>query len=757
MQARWVWALVLCLFGLGVAKSQNTDWARAVRAAQQLYQGDRGAASPSSTSPEQSSQRDFKLERADSASQDGDNVRLSGNVRFRFRDFDVTCDDAEGNLETEIFTLRGRVKVRGEGLGYQGEKVVVNFKDRTAEFERARTVIEPKLIQGPLKQNIFIQGASGTGSESRYSLADGICTTCELEHPHYHLSAREIEVFPENRMILRDARLEILGATILRVPYLSIPLDETAPRYLPETGQSRDEGYFIKTRFGIGVPGDETLDARVDLMTKLGLGLGTDLRYRDAGRLMSGDLRLYGLVGPRKTLTGSLNHRQQLGSVNLNINADYSRFNYLTSPNNTTLTLRNLATFPLLGGQTRIAYNRLTNQAPNFRTESQNIQLGDNRSWRGGLTTTLDVNLSSVSSRSGTFDQVRRVLDLRASATQRFTSVDAQLAYLRTVPITESANFFSATDQTPLFTLRSDLHRLTGRRSGFNLQTEMSIGEWVDSVRRRSVTRTHFEVVLPQQTFKADRLTMNVAGRFKQSLYSDDTAQFVFGTDAAIGYRLGERVGVNVRHNYLRPQGFSPLTVDRTGRNDLFGADITLKLRDDLTVAAQSGYDLLARDRNFPSSWQSIGSRLEWTPSDKFSLRLSATYDMFNEVWNSLRVESALQIQGAKFNIGARFDGQRSTWGAINIFGEGVRWGRLTTSFLLAYNGYTRQFESRQFSFLYDMHCSEALLEIIDNRTGFRNGTQISFFIRLKALPFATPFGRGTRGQGSGIGTGVNF
>lgn len=695
---------------------------------------------------------------ADESTRDGDQVFLKGNVRIKFRDFTATCDEAEGNVKTQIFLLKGHVLVLGEGLNYEGKQVRVNFKEKTAEFISARSTIKPELVKSGLQEPIYIRGDSGTGSERRYTLSRGALTTCALPDPHYDISARSIEVMTGDRMILRDARLTVLGNTLLRLPYLSIPLDYNAPRYIPETGQSRDEGYFIKTRFGIGLPGDDLLDARIDVMSKLGVGLGTDFDYQD--RSMKGALKLYNLIGPQPSTTAGLLHNQRLGNGFLSVNADYANRNYLTAPNNTLVNLRTLYQFQLLGGQTRIAFNRSTNESSSFQTKSQSVQVGDTRSWRGGLRTALDFNLSSYDSRSGFFNQSREVLEVNARASQRFSSVDADLAYQRTIPISEIVNFFSATDQTPLLTLRTDTRRLLGKSSpgrGFNLLTELSVGELIDAVRRRPVGRTTMEFILPQQSLGSGKTTLNIAGRFKQGFYSDNTAQFIFGADSNYSYNFGKDSSLNLRYNYLRPQGYTPLSVDRTGRSDLFGGDVSFRLARTFLVAAQSGYDLLAKDRNLGSSWQSVGTRMEWTPSSNFSLRTSATYDTFSQLWNSIRVDSVVKKGSTKFYLGARYDGQRSTWGAVNLIGEGLRWGRLTTSFLLSYNGYTSRFESRQFSFMYDLHCAEALLEIIDNQTGFRNGTSVAFYIRLKALPFATPFGRGTRGQGYGTGTGVNF
>jgi len=75
-------------------------------------------------------------------------------------------------------------------------------------------------------------------------------------------------------------------------------------------------------------------------------------------------------------------------------------------------------------------------------------------------------------------------------------------------------------------------------------------------------------------------------------------------------------------------------------------------------------------------------------------------------------------------------------------------------SALLAYNGYLKKFEEKHFSFIYDLHCAEAVLQVRESNVGFRSGREIYFFIRIKAFPFDTPFGLTRRGAPIGTATG---
>lgn len=697
----------------------------------------------------------FFLDKAAFVDRDGSKVKMSGGVKFRYGDYIGVADEVEGDLDTEIFILRGNVKLNGKDLDYEGDVIEANFKTEVFGFKRAGSTIKPQLIKGQIKDNLYIRGESGTGSEKYYELAGADCTTCDLPHAHYHIKARKMSVYPQDRLIMRDAEINILGKTILRLPYFSIPLNDYAPRYIPETGQSPDEGYFIKSRFGVGIPGDDLLDTRFDYMTKLGFGLGTDLDYRDKN--MKGTLKVYGLIGQDKTFTSSLNHSQKWGRSTITSALDLSQRNYLSAPGNTTLNTRNTIAIPNSGGNTRLGFNYASNKANNFSTESQNLTLSDQRKV-GKLNISNDFNLSTYISGGSSFSSSRRVLDVRSRAQQSTDRVDIEMQYQRAIPIGTIANFFSGTEMTPMLTFRTDSARVTGAKdSQKKLSMEMSVGELFDSIRKKPISRTFFDVGLPSQTLKSGAFSLNGSSRFRQGLYSDDTAQYIFNSDLGASYQFDTTGSLNIRYNYLRAQGYTPLNIDRTGRTDFFGADLNWKIHN-LNLAATTGYDLLQSEREGlnRTPWQTVGIRAEYNPFSGLEVRTSTSYDTFNKVWSNVRTDIKFERGKTKYLFGIRYDGQRHTWGSANLFAEGLRWGRLQTAFLLSYNGYTKSFESRQFNFVYDMHCSEAVLTIIENNVGFRTGRQVGFYIRLKALPFNTGFGTGTRGQGFGVGSG-NF
>lgn len=707
---------------------------------------------PKDAVPERLNQREldeerrFKVLKAGEFNREGDTFKASGGVHFQFRDYDVKADAVDGDLATEIFELEGNIHVVGKDLDVKGESGTLRAKEREVAFRNARGSLGPQLIKNGLSDNIYIRG-SGEGSEQQYTLTDSGCTTCSLDHPHWELRARTIQVIPNERLVLRGVGVRILGRTRLSLPYVSLPLDRDLPRYLPEFGQSADEGVFVKTRFGLDTRGTDLLDARVDLLSRLGLGLGTELKYA------LGSAALYGIFGPNQSLVGNIDHRQKVLGAEGTLNLNYSQRNYLTAPDSTTLSSRaGLQWRPL-----RVNFNRSTSQTGTFRSESQTVSVAA-QPRLAGWQMSVDGALQSSLSRStnSDFRTDRSVFDLRLRGNRSFRSVDADFLYSRSIPISEINNFFNAGDQTPLLTMNSNSGRLLGGKSRWPLT--FSVGELSDPVRRSPLSRMSFETSAPNQTVKSGRATLNTSGRFRQNLYSDDTAQFLLGYDAGLAYQTTGVDSLRINYRYLRAQGFAPLSGDRTGRSDALSVDFATKLPNDLSLTAGTGYDFLDRSGKV-TPWQTLITRVEWNRDPTTSARLFMTYDPVQQVWQSLRFDTRFTGAGdSRFAVGLRYDGTRSRLGSAALLAENVRFGKLTLNALLNYNGFTKRLDSHQYEAIWDMHCSEAILTWQENRTGFRNGRTINFTIRLKAFPFGSNFGTGTRGQSVfGSNAGLNF
>lgn len=703
----------------------------------------------------------FVLKNAQRALQKGKYIEAEGNVHFLYKGYEVTCERAYGSLDTEIFVLEGKVLLVAADKVVNGHRVQVDFKNDSFGYLDARTILAPSLLGGQLADNLYVRSEVGGGDRKLMELEDSHITTCDYEHPHYEFTARRSTIRPGKRAIFRDVRLKILGRTVLKVPYLVIPLEKYSERYVPEVGRTEDQGYYIKTNWLTPLRGEDVLGSHFDYFEKLGLGLGADYLY--SGANIYGALRLYALTRGLRTLQGSLNHQQNIFGGSLYIDGYYQRNNYLTAPNTTTYSARGSFSLPQRSGTSTFSYFRTGSLTSLYASNQDNIGVTDNRQWNDSLRTDLTVNMTNSESKTfaetGTVVQATRQLDLQFMGTEEFDWATATLEYRRTIPIGRRENFFATEDRTPVIGLRSDARKLFGQKFSriLTFNTEVTWGELVNTADQSRITRATFDINATKDvrsTTSRHQWTLN--GRFKQGLYSDDTAQYVLGLGARYSYYVDRETNLNLRYSYLRPYGFTPLTLDRSGRSHLLSADLTYRPGNDFLVKAQTGYDFLQLQQQ-RTPWQRVSITSEFTHRDNFYARSQTTYDTVSQVWQSFRLDVGWQLGEARLSMGTNFDGQRHTWSNFNLFADGFQIGKLRMGMIFSYNGYNRQVEARHFSFTYDLHCVEAILQVIDNPVGFRAGRQIMFFLRVKALPFDTPFGIGNRGQAIGSGGGVRY
>ncbi|MCW5943836.1 MAG: hypothetical protein KIS66_16510 [Fimbriimonadaceae bacterium] len=683
-------------------------------------------------------------------------LEAEGGVHLIYLGYDLFADEIRGDLGRDVYVLKGNVRAIGSDTVVDGDWVEIRFADRTFSAIHGTTILRPSLLGGRTLQDLFFGGESFHGSEQDVQGERTKLTSCAYPKPHYEIRARATRIQPYDRIQMRNVEVRAFGKRLFNLPFLEIALDSRT-NFTPEVGQSRDEGYYIKTLWNVPVRDGDRMDYRVDYFTKLGPGLGADYGYRRPR--MEGLVKVYGMTQEPHSLIVSNDHSQLFGRAILQVSNIYERNNYLTAPGSTQERTNASLNMPQGSANTRLTYMRSANSSAGFSFGQTTYGLFDQRRLGPQTQYTLESNwVSSSSGSAGGTPIERSQLDVRFRGQHDAKKLTAELEYVRSIPVGANLNFFSASDRTPVFALRTESRRILNKTTAdrIPIRAEVSIGEFADGQTRDRVTRTGLDLNYDKYDRSDRRSRFDQSVRFRQSNYSDDTALWTLQLNPRYSYRLGRDTSFNLRYNYMRSQGYTPLQIDRTGRTDQFTADLSMRPGKPLLLSVQSGYDVLQGDRgNVP--WQTVGTKLEWQPTDWFLFRTLATYDPFRTAWTNLRMDLSWQAGATFVTAAARYDGIRHTWGNFDFFLSNLKWGRVATTAVLTYNGFLKKVEAAQLQFTLDLHCWEAILQVKDNQTGFRTGTEYAFFFRLKALPFDSAFGIGQRGQAIGSGGGFGF
>lgn len=679
----------------------------------------------------------------------GDDIELSDGAEIRVHGFQCMADSIKGNKQTEIYTCSGNVRIIGEDETIVGESVTINMKNRTFFATYGKAQIKPNLLNNQLKSDAFIGGKEFSGSAKKILAKDCTFTTCDLTTPHFHLDAKTSTIEPKREAILKQVKIVILGKTVITLPILWIPLGDRTYKYLPQVGQSADEGFYVKNTYGFPMKGEDRGAVRVDYMSKLGLGLGASYYYRND--TMNGITRVYNVSGASKTTTMNNQHEQTFKWGKLSLNNDYQQNNYLTAPSSTLVNTRAQLKFPR---NTTFTFNQQKQSSTGFSNYNQSMTLNDARQW-GKTTTSLDMTLNKSGSSAGT---PRETMDLRFTGNRDVKAGTLSLEYQRTIPIGDVTNFFPSSDKTPVLSFRSDSSRLFGpeKFKATPFRTEFSVGEYLDPILKKRVSRGMFDFNVNRGIRDKGPWKWDFSGGFKQNMYSDDTAQYRINLATSGSYSLGKRLGINFRYNSMRPFGYSPLAMDRSGTSDMASTDLSFMPNSKFSFGIQTGYDFVRSGRG-EVPWQQVGLRSEYRVGNAFSFRTLSTYDTFRSSWSNVRLDSVWQTPSLVASISARYDAFQSKWASVSAYVDGIEMGKVRFGTVLNYNGYTKRFDTQQYNFVYDLHCAEAVFSISDYGTGFRSGREIGFFIRLKAIPVDSNFGRGRLGNAIGSGSGRDF
>ncbi len=703
---------------------------------------------------------DFQLNHADTITTHGHQVTLDGNVEFIVKGYRVVCDYATINRTTEVATLRGHIHIDGELFTVvEGKQVTVDFINETYESLDSESQLSPELVKGALRDKLYVKGHDTYGSERETVAREGSMTTCNYPAPHYEIDGDSIVIRPARRAIFRKTRIRVLGHTILNLPFLSIPLNERTYHNTPVVGESPDEGYFIKMRYGIPTKNpDYNVDTCEEYMTKLGLGLGGDYTYQALKQ--AGIISVYHIFGPSDDLILSNTHHQVFNWGTVSLQNDYEKDNYLVNPNGTTLNTQLNVNVPEgTRGSDRFSFSEAYSSSFGYATQSQSFGIADQRNFGSRTQTSLNVTYfgtnsqfqESGSSTEPTSNSTQR-MDVNFQAQQDLTAAQAMLQYQRSIPIGSTQTFIGASDETPVLSLQSDARRLLGTTLGqeFPFKTTLSWGDFQDPQTQSSISRGYFDFDFNRIDPSRGKFHVDTNGDFRQGIYSDGAAEYVetFGTN--IRYDLGQNTGFNLRYNYEEPFGYAPLSIDQTGKTDFLSEDLNAKFFKSLLLGAQSGFDFLRMEEH-QIGWQPVGLRLEYTPTKWFMFRGLSNYDTFQQKWSTTEMDLTYAPGATRLAIGATYDGESHTWTDANLFLDHLKIGRTTLATALSYNGYLKMFESEQLSAIYDLHCVEAVFTYQENNYGFRSGNQFQFFLRIKAFPTESPFGVGTRGQPIGL------
>lgn len=678
---------------------------------------------------------------------DQDMVVAYEGVTAVYKDFTITADSAQANLNTNIAMFEGNVKLDNKQNIIEGRRLTLDLKTKEWSFENAKTEILPVAFQNRISSPAFIKGDEVDGNNEELKLKSGTLTTCDLPNPHYYFNVKKMDFYPDRKIIARNVSLFGLGKRLFSLGTLLVPIKGVGTTIIPQIGSSAEEGNFLKTSYAYMANDNHTGIVKLDLMQKRGIGTGIDHTYHiNAG---DGKLSLYYLRDQEiggNNITGNYQHQMKIGTVNMNFNANYRTNSYLYYPSSTSR-----------DWQVTMNQNKVnSNTALSFQNSSSS-GIGDNKTFTSSLrqmsqfskklTGIFSVDMRSYNSTG--MSAADRELESSIELRHHIDAFDLSLNANRRTDLDGSDytgdNFYSSIDRLPELTVDTDSYRL-GNRTILGLPCRLSVSVGRFHEMPGGVTSDRYMLrldILDKSVDLSDRNELNISGGFRQSYYASNMAQYMMRFNSVLTTRYNDYLKSRVTWSYQKPDGYSPFRFDYSSKYNYTRAILDYQNSRKLRWSLSSGYQF--DNDNYP--WQDLAFRITAHPDSRYAYSLSSGYNFNQGRWRTL--VSLFQVTIPKkvlMDVGTRYDLETGKLGIargrFDIY-AGKKW-RLEG--ITSWNGSTKKFDYKAFRLTRDLHCWEASISYNDE-SGFRNDRSINFDLRIKALPRADRFGIGQYGQ----------
>ena len=256
-------------------------------------------------------------------------MTADGHVHITTDSVDISGDQAVYTASDKIVRLTGHVQfVSADGDTATATSLAFDTTKSTFRMYDVAGQTSAVSFQGePIQGYVYFKGKElDVAADGSSVLQRGWVTTCSLDHVAYHISGKEIDIHPHDRVIAHSSALYLGGFLVAALGIVVLPLSEAAAHhqsvFAPRFGYNSTEGVFARTFISFYRSPYYYGTYHIDYFQKVGVGLGMDIYFARQDGRGSGFASVYTLQNNayQRTQTGqksseqvTLNAEQLLG------------------------------------------------------------------------------------------------------------------------------------------------------------------------------------------------------------------------------------------------------------------------------------------------------------------------------------------------------------------------------------------------------------------------------------------------------------
>lgn len=203
-------------------------------------------------------------------SADSKEVTATGNVEVNYKGAKLTCQKLTVNTQTKDGIAEGNVRLDDQKGVIVGEKLIYNFEKKTGTIVEAGFRANPYFGKGKKIEKV---------SDREFVAFNGYATTCSLDHPHYRIKSRKINLFPKDKIQTKGDTFYIGKAPLLYLPQYNHSLKDPIMHVRLMPGKSKDWGPYLLSAWRYNLTDNVNGRVYVDYRHKLGQASGFGLNF----------------------------------------------------------------------------------------------------------------------------------------------------------------------------------------------------------------------------------------------------------------------------------------------------------------------------------------------------------------------------------------------------------------------------------------------------------------------------------------------
>lgn len=572
-----------------------------------------------------------------------DLIIAKDGVQLKYQDIEIKADYLKINLTTNLFFASDKVLFKQDETETKCEELTYNWKTKKIILLRLRGELTGEGIKGKL----YYQGEKMENFPETVEFQEGGFTTCELEEPHYRIVAKEMIVYPKDKIIARNISWYEGKMKIITLPYFLIFLDrKTQQPILPKIGQNSADGWFVKTNFNYYIDEKSYGTLYLDWFEERGIGVGFEHTLEIGKENNPGEtlLSLYQIKEKNTNeykLTGRLNYKQEFKEENIKTQVILDYNGTKTKGSNPSNVLKSQFSFDKVGEN----YNLKLTGKYNFSGEElENLNLDGNVTLKHNYTisdefssalTLLYTDKNPINQEADR--EFKPKWDLKYKGDGYTLDIIAEKRFDLDGDTFTGENVSKVIDRLPEFIFIKPSAQIGETKITYTIEGSVGhfheIGTEEDNVRGEMI----FNFKRPFDF--GDYITITPTGIFQQDVYLTGEARYLLGGKIDIKASYNDFISATLSYNYNKTEGPTPFNFD-------YIAPLTENISGKLTLTPSEKIKLdLSTNYNFVTeTFGNLVGKFEYKPKEDWKLDFSTGYNLNTMDWNK-KINTQLDLQ----------------------------------------------------------------------------------------------------------------